>query len=80
MTERPIPEAGNVVRIRYCREDDILTLELSDSGRIDHAEQVESIILHVDEANRPVLIEILHASDFLANVLRTSLRAEEVTA
>jgi hypothetical protein len=80
MTERPVAGVGNVVRIRYCRADDILTLEPSDTGRIDHADQVESIILHVDEANRPVLVEILHASDFLANVLRTSLRAEEVTA
>ena len=80
MTEWPVPEAGNGVRIGYSREDDILTLELSGSARMDHAEQVESIILHVDEANQPVLDEILHASDFLANVLRTSLRAEEVTA
>lgn len=68
------------MRIEYDRADDILTLELTSGGYIDHAEQVESIILHVDEANQPVLIEILHASDFLADVLRTSMRAEEVAA
>ena len=64
------------MRIQNDRAGDILTLELSESGRIDHADPVESIVLHMDEANRPVLIEILHASEFLANVLR----AEEVTA
>jgi uncharacterized protein YuzE len=68
------------MKIRYDRQADVLAIELSDDKRIDHAEQIESIILHLDEVNRPVLLEILHASDFLADVLRTSLRAENVDA
>ncbi len=68
------------MRTHYDHDEDILTLDLSGSGRVDHARQVESIILHLDAANQPVLLEILHASDFMADVLRTSPRAEQVAA
>ena len=64
----------------YDREEDILTLNLSEEGRIDHAEQVETIILHLNETDQPVLLEILHASDFLADVLKTSLQPEQAAA
>jgi hypothetical protein len=40
------------MKIQYDREDDVLALELSHEKRIDHAEQVESIVLHVDETNQ----------------------------
>ena len=68
------------MKILYDREEDILTLTLSEEGHIDHAEQVESIILHLNEADQPVLLEILHASDFLADVLKTSLQPEQAAA
>ncbi len=68
------------MRIPYDREEDILTLKLSEEGRIDHAEQVETIILHLNETDQPVLLEILHASDFLADVLKTSLQPEQAAA
>ena len=63
------------MRVRYDREEDILSIELGESARIDHAEQFESVILHVSSDNEPVLLEILGASDFLAAVVKASLRA-----
>ncbi len=33
------------------------------------------MIIHLTEDNRPVLIEILNASDFLANLTKISARA-----
>jgi uncharacterized protein YuzE len=68
------------MKITYDREEDILMLRLKDQGRIDHAEQVESIILHLDEADEPILLEIMYASDFLAQVLKASLQPEKAAA
>jgi uncharacterized protein YuzE len=68
------------MKITYDREEDILTLEFKDGERIDHAEHVESIILHLNETDEPVLLEVLHASDFLARVLKASLQPEKATA
>ena len=68
------------MKIVYDRDEDILTLEFKDGDRIDHAEQVESIILHLNEADEPVLLEVLHASDFLVQVLKASLQPGRVAA
>lgn len=67
------------MKIRYDREEDILTLEFKDGERIDHAEHVESIILHLNEVDEPVFLEVLHASDFLAQVLKASLQPEKAS-
>jgi uncharacterized protein YuzE len=68
------------MKITYDREEDILTLEFKDGERIDHAEHVESMILHLNEADELVLLEVLHASDFLTQVLKASLQPEKTTA
>ena len=68
------------MKITYNREEDILMLEFKDEARIDHAEQVESIILHLNEADEPVLLEVMHASDFLAEVLKASLQPQKAVA
>ena len=62
------------MKISYDREVDVLTLEISD-GDIDHAEEAGPMIIHLTEDNRPVLIEILDASDFLASLTKISARA-----
>jgi uncharacterized protein YuzE len=68
------------MKITYDREEDILTLEFKDGERIDHAEHVESMILHLNEADELVLLEVLHASDFLTQVLKAALQPEKATA
>ena len=67
------------MKMMYDREEDILTVELSEHARIDHAEHAESMILHMSETDEPVLLEILHASDFLAQMLKVSLQPQKVT-
>lgn len=62
------------MKIKYDREEDILVVELKEGERIDHAEHVESLILHLSETDEPVLLEILHASDFLTQALKVSMR------
>ena len=68
------------MKLKYDREEDILTVELNEHALIDHAEHTETIILHISEADEPVLLGILHASDFLAPVLKVSLQPEKATA
>jgi uncharacterized protein YuzE len=67
------------MKISYDREEDILTLELDASATIDHAEHVGSVILHLSPDDRPVLLEILRASEFLSGLVKASMRAEPVT-
>ena len=67
------------MKIKYDREEDILTIELDATARIDHAEHVGSLILHLDPDDRPVLLEVLRGSEFLASLVKASMRAEPVT-
>ena len=46
------------MKIKYDREEDILTIELDAAAPIDHAEQAGSLILHLDPDGRPVLLEV----------------------
>ena len=66
------------MNISYDRETDIMMLELS-KAKIDHAEQTGPIIIHFSKHDKPVLLEILDASDFIALTLKSSLRASKET-
>lgn len=63
------------MRASYNREDDVLTLELSEGDIVDHAEEVDGVILHLSPDDRPVLLELLDASDLLAKLSRVTARA-----
>jgi uncharacterized protein YuzE len=64
------------MRISYNREDDVLVLEVSEEG-IDYAEEVGPMIIHFTKEGRPVLVEILDASEFLAKITKASVRARD---
>jgi uncharacterized protein YuzE len=55
------------MKVRYDKEEDILMIEVSDEP-IDYAEQVDSIIVHLTKEGKPVLLEILDASQFIEEV------------
>ena len=63
------------MKVRYDREDDVLTLRLAE-GTIDHAEEVDGVIVHFSAEDRPVLMEILDASDFVARLVGITAAAE----
>ena len=65
------------MRIRYDREEEILMLELDPQGQIDHAEHIDSVIVHVTASGRPVLLEILDATEFLTRVVRAAMTSKE---
>jgi len=66
------------MRVSYDRDEDILLLEIDEETVIDHAEHNGPLIMHLSRDDRPVLIEILHATAFLTSSLTASMRAEPV--
>jgi len=62
------------MRVRYDRDEDILIIEVMSEGIIDHAEQVDGVIVHLTRDSRLVLLEILDASEFLSSLVRVTMR------
>ncbi|MCL6446670.1 MAG: DUF2283 domain-containing protein [Armatimonadetes bacterium] len=61
------------MKVKYDKQVDILLIELSDK-KIDYAEETGSMIIHFTKEGEPVLVEILEASEFLAEVIKASLK------
>ena len=61
------------MKIKYDPEVDILTIEVSDE-RIDYAEEVGGIIVHFTKVGKPVILEILDASEFLAQTTKIAMQ------
>jgi hypothetical protein len=66
------------MKLRYDRTEDILLIETSAAGKIDHAEHTGPIIAHFTERGELSLLEILHAADFLATMIKATSRGEEL--
>lgn len=56
------------MKVKYSPEEDILMYEVSNAS-IDHAEEVGDIIVHYSKKRKPVLLEILNATEFLNSAL-----------
>lgn len=63
------------MKIKYDREVDILLIELS-KDKIDYAEEAGNMIIHFSSKNKPVLIEILDASEFLSKLTKISMKSQ----
>lgn len=55
------------MKIKHNREVDIIMIELSEED-IDYAKEAENMIIHFSKENKPVLIEILDASEFVSEL------------
>ncbi|MEM3523933.1 MAG: DUF2283 domain-containing protein [Thermoproteota archaeon] len=64
------------MRIRYSRSEDVLLIELLDE-KVDYAEEMGPIIVHFTEDGKPVILEILDASEFIAELSKAAMRARE---
>ena len=49
-------------RLRYDAESDVLTILLSKSGRLSHAEEMGDIVVHLGQKGEPLFLEVLNAS------------------
>jgi len=61
------------MKIKYDPEVDILTIEVSDE-QIDYGEEVGGIIVHFTTEGKPVVLEILDASEFLAQTMKITMQ------
>jgi len=57
-------------KFRYDKEDDVLMVWFSQEP-VDYAEQEKNLIIHFSKENKPVLMEILDASEFLKETTKT---------
>lgn len=64
------------MKVRYSRSEDVLLVELSEE-RVDYAEEMGPVIVHFTEDGRPVILEILDASEFITKISRAAMRAKE---
>jgi len=64
------------MKARYSRGEDVLLLELSEE-RVDYAEEMGHVIVHFTKDGRPVILEILDASEFITEISKAAMRASE---
>ena len=64
--------------IKYDDEADVITIILGEEGKISHAEEVGDIIVHFDEDEKPLFMEILKASKIIPLMVE-SIAKKEVT-
>lgn len=63
-------------RMRYDVESDVLTIVFRGEGRLSHAEEVGDMVLHLDDAGRPLFLEILRASEVVPLMVRVLAKGE----
>jgi len=64
------------MKARYRRGEDVLLLELSEES-VDYAEEMGHVIVHFTKDGRPVILEILDASEFITEISKAAMRASE---
>ena len=65
-------------KIKYEQDADVLTIVLKDKGKLSHAKEVGDFIVHVDQNDEPLFLEILKASKIVP-LLAEGLAKKEVT-
>lgn len=63
------------MKIKYNREQDILLMEVSDEP-IDYGEEIGPTIVHFTKENKPVLLEIMDASQIWEEAIGQSINEE----
>lgn len=67
-------------KMTYNREDDVLMIWVAEGLKVDHAEHVGDSILHVSEQDEPILLEVLNARNFIAELVLTALEVPPAEA
>jgi uncharacterized protein YuzE len=67
-----------VYRIKYDEEADVLTIIAAEEGELSHAEELGDIVVHLDREGRPLLMEVLRASEVIPLIVQ-ALAKKEVT-
>lgn len=65
------------MKVRYDRDEDILMVEVTEEGVIDHAEHAGSFIAHFSSKGELILLEILDASELLVSLMKATIQGKE---
>jgi uncharacterized protein YuzE len=65
-------------KIKYDDEADVLMIVVTEEGKLLHAEEVGDLIVHFDEDNKPLFVEVLRASKIVPLIVQ-SLAKKEVS-
>jgi uncharacterized protein YuzE len=65
-------------KIKYDEEADVLTVVVAEEGKLSYAEEVGDLIVHFDEDDKPLFIEVLRASRIVPLMVQ-SLAKKEVS-
>jgi len=63
------------MKLRYNRDEDIMLPEISDEA-VDFAEEMGPVIIHFSKNGKPVILEILEASEFIATAAKSTIQAK----
>jgi len=66
------------VKVSYNRESDVLLIQVSEA-KVDYAEEMGPIIVHFTKDGKPVLLEILDASEVISEVAKIGMKAKKPT-
>jgi uncharacterized protein YuzE len=66
-------------KIRYDEESDVLTILVSESGKLPHAEEIGDVVVHLGRDGKPLLLEVLNASRNVSLMVQ-ALAKKEVAA
>jgi len=66
------------MKVSYNRESDVLLIQVSEA-KVDYAEEMGPIIIHFTKDGKPVLLEILDASEVISEMAKIGMRAEKPT-
>ena len=66
------------MKVSYDRDSDVLMIQVSE-GKVDYAEEMGPIIVHFAKDGKPVLLEILDASEVISEVAKIGMKAKKPT-
>jgi uncharacterized protein YuzE len=64
------------MKASYDRNADTLLIHVG-KGKVDHAEEMGPFVIHFTKRGKPLLIEILDASEVLSNLTRITMRSRK---
>jgi len=67
-------------KIKYEQDADVLTLVLKEKGKLSHAQEVGDIIVHFDDKEQPLFLEILRASKIVPLLVEGLAKKEVIVA
>lgn len=64
------------MKASYDRNADALLIHVG-KGKVDYAEEMGPFVIHFTKRGKPLLIEILDASEILSSLTRVTMRSKE---